>query len=848
MSCGILFACMVAAAALSGYGVSPDWSSVPVAELDPGGVTFDFKSISDKHFARTDPSSPDNIAGKAENVRGKKFVKYVMLGNSGGTYRLSFSYDYKGSGECACLVRYYRNVKGHIHGVSKPVQYIRLSPGPFLRDFVLPAESDILGVEWRAGELDKLEIRDLCVVKRHVTMPCVAFLMPLGHLDGTFAISRGQCGVMGLSWRKADPAFSGAWHKFEYRVALPPGVEFIDISQMASAKSVRTERDAAGFTHVAFRPHYKRHVPGGNVSIHSSFGLLVATERPEGDIGDGMLEVWYDGKRVSETARVHFVSVPPVKAVKPVTYFNGFESPENMIWFLRPESNIRFAKFMSEAGVGGVLSDSDESLRALWRTNGIGRILVQNSKKFANGYRVGGDYSKRPPEDRYVAWEKRKGVFSYYFDTAACPKAIYEERPFFLTNTVPDLAKMLKGSDGLWANWEPYHFDGKGCMCDRCRAGFAAFAGIPENDLAADWPTNMVQEKYRAKLQEYRSREHAKLVKTIDRHVRRILGEESMGFLPGVSWKQMSSSPNRKSAAEYDEIYYAGSLKWIEPWGPYVWWPPNIEYVYDKSSPLMHFFAAVDVRRQVDKDYPAPNRPKLMSFPHGVQGNGALTQPEHLEMALDCYFFTGWEASFLYFFPSGYDARYWAAFARATGRAAKYEGFLAADSSPLECRISPVAPYAVPCKAVSRFLPDVRNVSTLRCIARKRGDRAIAATFNFWDKGEAFLSLALDLPKGKYAVIDDEGRAWTDDAANPLRDSAEIAAGIKLHVGAARMRVFEFVPATDAAKLAPMSAVTAASLKAALEKAMPRLTAEAAKDAEEENGKLSPSPDNGADI
>ena len=85
-------------------------------------------------------------------------------------------------------------------------------------------------------------------------------------------------------------------------------------------------------------------------------------------------------------------------------------------------------------------------------------------------------------------------------------------------------------------------------------------------------------------------------------------GERSYGFLPGVEWADMSSCwRDENLAAQYRMDAYAGDLKWLEPWGPYaVEWESENPYFYLKHRPLAPFFAAADMRRQINKDYPLP--------------------------------------------------------------------------------------------------------------------------------------------------------------------------------------------------------------------------------------------------
>jgi hypothetical protein len=287
-----------------------------------------------------------------------------------------------------------------------------------------------------------------------------------------------------------------------------------------------------------------------------------------------------------------------------------------------------------------------------------------------------------------------------------------------MTNTVPkEIVEPLKGADGMWANWEPFMFKGRGCDCTNCLAAMSAW-----------------REEKGGSVADFRSSEHGKLIRVIDRHVRSATGgEKSVGFIPGVSWRTMGSSWREKDPlAEARPIDYAADLCWINPWGPYVCWKSDMPYIYEKRLPLNHFVTAKDIREQTDRDYPEGRRPKLMSFPHGVQGLGWVTQPEHLEMALDSYFFNRWEASVVYFFPQGLDARFWRAFAAATTRAAKCEPYVLdgrrADDA---CVLEPVAEYAVPSACVTMFLPKYKDVSMLQHAAYDLGGGRLVAVLNF---------------------------------------------------------------------------------------------------------------------
>lgn len=246
----------------------------------------------------------------------------------------------------------------------------------------------------------------------------------------------------------------------------------------------------------------------------------------------------------------------------------------------------------------------------------------------------------------------------------------------------------------------------------------------------------------------------------------------------------------------------ASGLKMIGQWGPYVYWSSASLYVYQKRGPLAHFVAAKDIRGQVDLDFPAEKgRPMILGTTQGPQCYDWITEPEWMEMALDCYLLNGWEGAKSYFFPDGYDARYWRAYARAATRAAKYEDYtLGGVRDDASVSLEPVAEYAVPCHYVTLYIPKHRNVPLLQRAVWERDGRRIVGVFNFWEKGEAFFDLRLGgLASGRYAVVSEDGVLWAPDRKRVYWTAEELSGGIRLAVGAARTKVFEIRP-QDGAK------------------------------------------------
>ena len=817
--------------------------SVSAGADDLGGTTFDFAAASARRFASSFDASRNIATAPFAGVATNSFSKVVALpSTNGGTWRVSLRYRMR-------------------HSVPGTARF-RVSPGPVRAFEILEC-----GAEW--GELSMLadvpagkgsltaafifgrgsvvnfEYRDFSVVDETPISPIALKEMPMGNIDGTFAVAEGMCGQLEYYWRHTGDVRYG-WKGMTFEVTLPPGIAYVD-ANFADKASVKTEVKPDGSSVTSFAARQGLWTPavfyGG-----SPLGLVVKATGPVGTCGKGRLCLRHckgDSCFESVADDITFLIVKPFEGQKPKRYCNGVMTGR---YFdeLTDKAVEDLSRMVASAGVTWLVARGTQERYDMWHKLGI-RYVTPSAWCFNNGFQIG--YGKIPESDRYVA----VGVdpndrHANIFKGASCPVAVYSGSDFFRTNTTPFITKFLKGSDGCWSNWEPYMFNRKGCMCQRCCRAFADYLGKPYDEIAAKWPACVMKGgEYFETVLKFRSREHAKVVKTLDRVVREATGgESSLGFIPAIAWIEMASwwRP-RNYAAEVQAIDYAGALRWMNPWGPYVAWESNHPYVYTKRKPLCHFFAAQDVRKTVNSDYPAGARPKLMALPQGYQCGHWLSQPEHIAMALDSYFFNGWESTVEYYFPRGYDARYWNAFARATDRAARYESFvLDGKRSDAAVEVAPFAGvYASPVRMLSGYLPDYRNISPLQSVSYDLGGSRMVAIFNFWQKGEAFLTLkAKGLKPGRYEVCAEDGTMRVPSAGRRFYTAEELSgSGVRVSVGAVRTKVFVIRP-SDGTTSATLE--TDADFDARFNARRPELERKAAEDAEYErlNGDVAYDP------
>ena len=844
---------LLSALALSGVSAG---AALPPAEPDFGGVTFDFRKISEERFKIPHPGDPGDLIGaspwrgggycslhhqkakldakRLEKVRktvvwrqadgicriekpsalkdaagtfeGKAlaefisggFTKFVVLPDAcGGDFRLSFRYKARHSlGQHSYYLIYFKRRDPSTGGwiAAKNADGLGFTAYPlkdewsgwnvFSRNVQLPPGCEAVELIMRIDGIGDLLFRDVTLVKSAAEKDGVT-LIPAPHdaLGCDFALSRGQAAGIGFSIRKntkrnIDP------FKCRFRLELPAGVDFIGAS-FGDMKSVTKTELPGGGTETVFAPtraHWFQF--DGSFATWNRMIVLVRTGLPAGSAGYAKLDFLSpEGRRLSKTASVKLSVIGAVKARKPARYMNGISTAGDSTRFHDAAADGAFARLMGDCGVDWLIccNFSHENL-ALWRSAGIRRITPTGQP--ANGYYMTRNWKNRPAADRFVADAPCRTFGTKYDDyiaRATCPFAVIEEREFFMADTVKEMAKFLEGTDGMWANWEPYMFKGRGCGCAICKAKFKVWHGKTGGSLA-----------------DFRSKTHGELIRVIDRHVRAATGgERSLGFIPGISWREMASVwRSSDPSPESRPIDYAGDLKWINPWGPYVGWNPKMPFAKQKRAPLAHFIAAADLRAQTDRDFPAGRRPKLMAFPHGMQDLNWVTQPEHLEMGLDSFFFNGWEASVVYFFPQGLDARFWRAFANATTRSAKCEAFvLDGVSADSKCRLKSVSEYASPCRYVTAYLPQYRNEPMLRHKAFDLSGSRMIAVFNFWDEGPAFFRLEADaLPEGNYTITDEDGVRFLNRGGASTYSAAELRLGVPLMVGAARTKAFFIRP------------------------------------------------------
>lgn len=801
--------------------------------------------ISDSVARIVKPIQLQEVCGAMLKDTSAGWSKYVRLPNiEGGTFRLSFQYqarhDSQGSNYVLAICRGEHEQPGRGEEVS-PLKSLPFADvwgewGFFSREIIAPPGTRDLDLIFRIDGAGEFLLKNVVLTPVKKQEKITLRLSPQGFLDQIFTLSQDQPALMCFVWQRNGSIEEAKLERPLLVLTLPKGVSFLYFTD-ADSSVVRELPDGQEVRVQLARNYASRPQTINGFDFYLLLPALLTTSLPSGSTpGMGSCHIEDQGEIVSNRETFRFEVIAPIKVdIRSKKYLPGFYI--NGRYFNFDDENDAFmASFLEDIGVRWIIGSPSGKRLEIWRQHKIDVITPETWSYVSNGFRIG-DPKYRPESDKY---KYLGGNTSFDLERAVCPAAIYEKRPYFQERVRKYLADLLRGTDGLWANWEPYMFAGKGCFCDHCMANFAKFVNVPLEQMKTEWPDQLLRgKKYHEQAVRFRSLEHAKLVRTMHETVVELTGgEKSLGFIPGIAWIEMASCwrsiPNGKEVHQSD---YASDLRWIDPWGPYPNWNTQTPYVYRKAGNLSTFIAARDVRRQVNLDYPPEKRPKLLAFPHGFQLSAWVTQPESMEMDLNSFFFNGYEAATIYMFPKGYDNRYWAAFARANELAAKFENFVY-DGHRIDERVTLTAqaPYALNASKVTSWLPELDDVPMLQHVAYEKDGKIIVPVFNFWEKGSAFFSLQISgLPnESRYQLSCAEQYFAPERSFFRQRKyftGSELASGISLFAGAMRCLVYEFVPADSSSVAISYSPADVRQLRSKL---LPELTAAAAADQEYE--------------
>ena len=696
-------------------------------------LTYDIEACSARVYPR-----PPVTTWETASCRKNLTKEFRLSSTSGGAYRVAYDYRARLPVELK-TVHVFCDVDSHSNGVwlaRKRIYHVDTFPMTdkwFAVDtrVDIPAGADAVTLVYKLEDGGDMEVANVEFRPYHIEeRPEIEFkLMPGGYLDNRFAIGAGQVGLVQFGWR-SRVHFNRRCDTV--RAVIPKGFELVDMSWADPDTLVRSSRPD-GSLFVEGKVRWDQTVVG-NWYHRTDLAFLVRATEEVGAAGKMSVVAFADGRERSGGTEIELFTIPKMIVPQAKRYFMGCNHGEGYWLFPTREGNEAYAEFLKEMGVTWLMPpilffEGRQDLYDLWRSKGVRYITPEQCEYLADGYMIGRS-KERPEGDRFVS----DGDARVERHEAACPVSVYEERPFFLTNVVPRLRKMLKGADGMWCNWEPWSFCEHGCFCTNCCRAFATYLQKPYDEVAYDWPKCIQKDgRFYDRKNDFRCLEHGKIVRTLQKHIKAMTGgERSLGMIPGVYWGELTEYSHKHDyPLEVKQRYYADCLDCINGWGPYEphWSPTQEPYRPLPGLGVVSWLAAKSGRGTMTLDY-GEKCPKLLGMSCGC---AYVMQPEWFENMLDATFFNGWYGNAPWWYPMGADGRLWQAYQRSAEKVAKYEDIVL-DGRRIDAKVMVrYAPgterrYPYPERM---FLPHTYDVSLVQHAAYELGDRRIVAVINY---------------------------------------------------------------------------------------------------------------------
>ncbi len=622
------------------------------------------------------------------------------------------------------------------------------------------------------------------------------FLYPAAYSDNLFCLSSHDVGLL-MFWFVNQAGSPIA----EPRVILelPESIHLLDVSEGAriiDRKSVSAQGGAT--TQYEIDISGLKNSIGKEINAWRGLWCMLQTDLPaSGKIYPG--RYWYaDGAAQTEPLSFDLKVLPSVQGPTPSLFKSGAVFGLDST-FENDEAVRLFAAFYQRVGFNSVHISKPGKFSAVLGQEGIKRYF--QPYLLVNGYQLG--LGEKPDSVRF---QYADGT---YDARGICPIEVYREGEYFKSQIVAPLRQALvtdRQADSIMSNWEPYMYEYKGCFCKRCKEEFLAFSKLDRKTVDEIWPKRVLLKAYSATWIRFRSWQHAKLVTTLEKTIHE-LGQEAgieSHFIPEISWSSLTPLVDHFDGMhQYLPLDYATQLPVLEPWGPYCWYELMDSCEYSTGFHMPVWASAKATQDYLNTRIPDPaKRPQIIAFPHGHQVKGCITTPEEIEFDCLTFFLNRWNGAFPYYFPKGYDARYWTAMSQTNARIALFESYTL-QGTPLNQHsleiLTPV-PEIHPKESENRYL-ELLDLLKSKCIIQsvecQRDNKRLIAVGNFWQKGEVFLRLKVEGTKAntRYVLWEpSEKRHYVNEKGEVALSAQELAKGLTVHVGALRYAFFVLEP------------------------------------------------------
>ncbi|MBQ6599682.1 MAG: hypothetical protein IJH79_19205 [Lentisphaeria bacterium] len=662
-------------------------------------------------------------------------------------------------------------------------------------DFKLPKEANSFRFEMSLYGSGSVYVDDVQISPVAAPRAMDVILHPFGFLDNIYVLGEGLPGAVMFAMDGYDKFGSAAGFRLE--ITLPPEIEFIDAK--AGSPVISKTQDQAGRTTIvldlsrlapwSFNEYQQRHSPTILVksSMPASEKLYPATYRLKNTSWSG------------SEKQFHFKVIPAVEGKRP-KHFRTAAMFRNEFDF-HGTGKKAAVDFYLRSGMNAV-HGAPAGLAADLKRAGIHRYTELYS--LANGFTI--QHGVMPEDAKF------RKIDGSAFPRAICPIQIYRRKDYFKKNIYPWLEKLIVKDDlydSLMPNWEPYIFDSQGCFCPRCRDEFIAWGKGKVNDaeVRAIWPK--VMRKYPSEWKRFRSIQHGYLVVTLEQTVNalgRQIGKDSH-FVPEISFDSVLPGGS-EYAAQYDPIDYMSEIPWIEPWGPYFGHTMKTNYVYHPTAPVHYWIYAKEMRDYVRSH--SRKMPKMIGFPSATVDSMRIVEGDVLAMNLLSFFVRGWEGAFPYYFPGGYDYRYWGPLAKANSRIAAYEDYIRLGKD-ISDRVGITGKTPLPKPFFEKQRSEKEWQQAVHFRAFEHQGKILVAIGNFWQKGEHFFVLRVSGLKGMHNVS-------VPDVDCGNFSAEQLGSGILLQAGAARWQFVEIGTVKNSEKI-----FSQAQMKKLMEERLPAI-------------------------
>lgn len=675
-------------------------------------------------------------------------------------------------------------------------------------EFLVPEGTTAVSIQFAMYGIGEATLDDISLSKGKVSTGLTAKLVPFAMLDNTFCVPEKMAIPVLFGLRNESGKKSGSPHFF---LRLPEGFRILASrpdNPMSRLENNTWKVDISRLQATVPAAHFS--VSGAVVDLQIE-NALTASEKSY------PAQYWTeDGTWKSPVETFELKILRLEKSPRPKRFQSGFFFMNDVVY--NEQGARSFVEFLNTTGFN-CADYVPRDIGLEMRKNGYGIY----GESVANGYRIGPN--PKPPEALFLLADGTPYRTPGNTENI-CPTEVYTQGRYYREKVIPFFDRHLEMLDNFMGNWEPFMFDNKGCFCERCRKEFTRYAKADPDEIRAVWGTKLPGSKWYDTWVKFRSWQHARLVQTLDETLAELgkkRGKESH-FIPMISYTCLLTPSQHR---QYDILDYMDKLKVIEPWGPYVYHRFSEPYQYFCGWNLITWLAAKKMAEFSEKNIPDPaKRPKLIALPHGYQGNDWVTEPELIALETLGFFLNRFEGTFIYFFPGGYDYRYWRAMTETNRLIAECE-HIVMDGEDVTTQIQLIPESGLPLPNLPMAtvswndysaIPEARTASLLQYCAYRKDHRLLVAAGNFWKYGDVFFTLRVKKleRRTQYAVSD-----LRENLFYGVFSGKELDKGILAHAGAVRWAFLEIEP-VPAGKMYG-DAFSQSQMRSAMEKRLPVL-------------------------